>query len=893
MLLSEEDYLEHYGILRRSGRYPWGTGGTQNTRNKAFLDYVETMRREGLTEVQIAEGVGISTTQLRAAKSIAKNQQKQMNINQAQKLKDKGYSNVAIGEKMGINESSVRALLAPGVKEKADILITTSDMLKDQVAKKGLVDIGGGVENHVGISKEKLAAAVSILKEEGYVVHSVPVPQLGTGKDTNTKVLAPPGTTWGDVAKNKADIKQITDFSEDGGRTYFGLHEPLKLDPKRVGIRYAEDGGREADGVIYVRPGVEDVSLGGSRYAQVRVSVGDSHYIKGMAMYKDDLPDGIDVQFNTNKSDTGNKLDALKPLKEDSANPGRPDPDNPYGAVISRQIVAVGKDGKERTTSAMNIVNEEGAWGKWSKNIASQVLSKQTPSLAKSQLDMTYERRKIEFDGINALTNPTVKRKLLLEFADSADSASVHLKAAALPRQGTHVILPIASMPPTQIYAPNYRDGETVALVRYPHAGTFEIPELKVNNNHPEAKRLLGGARDAVGIHSSVAERLSGADFDGDTVLVIPNGGPKRLKTTAALEGLKGFDARTAYPEYPGMKVMSERTKQIEMGSVSNLITDMTIHGASGPELARAVKHSMVVIDGAKHKLDYKQSALDNGITQLKAKYQGTSRGGASTLISRATSEQRVVDRKPRLAKDGGPIDKVTGQRVYVPTDKTYVNRQGDTVRKTVRSTKLAEVDDAFVLSSGTPIERVYASHSNKLKSLADQARLRAINTPPSKYSPSAKKVYEEQVKSLNAKLDLANRNRPLERQAQIIAGSVVKAKKASDPSMSKETLKKIEGQALNEARNRTGARKTRVEFSDTEWEAIQAGAISNDKLSKILDSADMDRVRELATPRSALLMSTAKTSRAASMLASGYTRAEVADALGVSITTLDAGVEA
>jgi hypothetical protein len=147
--------------------------------------------------------------------------------------------------------------------------------------------------------------------------------------------------------------------------------------------------------------------------------------------------------------------------------------------------------------------------------------------------------------------------------------------------------------------------------VRYPHGGTFEMPELTVNNQNREARSILsdkvkGHARDAVGINSKVAARLSGADFDGDTVLVIPND-RRSVKTSAPLKELKDFDPQKRYPGYEGMKVMSDKQKQ--MGDVSNLITDMTILGANPAEIARAVKHSMVVIDAEKHKLNYKQSA--------------------------------------------------------------------------------------------------------------------------------------------------------------------------------------------------------------------------------------------------------------------------------------------
>jgi hypothetical protein len=874
LTISEDEYLAHYGILRRSGRYPWGSGGSQNARNKMFLDHVEELRKQGLSEVEVARGLGITTTELRAAKSIAKTAQRQAQIGMAQRLKDKGLSNTAIGERMGLNESSVRSLLAPGLKDRTDILQTTAAMLKDQVEKKGFIDIGTGVERHIGVSQTKLKTAVAMLKEEGYKVHYVKVQQLGTGQYTTIPVLSKPGVPYSEVFRNQDKIRQVTDYSEDGGRSFLGLQTPISVSSRRVQVRYAEDGGTEADGVIYVRRGKKDVSLGRSNYAQVRVAVDGTHYLKGMAMYRDDLPDGVDLVFNTNKSNTGNKLDALKKLKDD--------PDNPFGAVV-RQIT--GHDGK--VTSAMNLVNEEGNWGDWSKSLSTQMLSKQAPSLAKGQLDMTLERKRREYDEIMALTNPAVRKKLLESFADDVDSSAVHLKAAALPRQGSHVILPINGLEVNEVYAPNYRNGETVVLIRYPHGGVFEIPELKVNNNHPEAKRLLGNAPDAIGINYKVAQRLSGADFDGDTVLVIPNN-QGRIKTAPALAGLKNFDAQAAYPAYEGMPKMSPRTKQLQMGDVSNLITDMTIKGATQAELARAVRHSMVVIDAEKHNLNWKQSSVDNGIAQLKEKYQGRTNAGSATLISRATSPLRVPDRKPRPAADGGPIDRATGERVFVPTGETYTNRQGKTVVKTITSTKLGEARDAHTLSSGTPIEKIYADHSNALKTLANTARKSAINTKPIPYSPSAKLAYSKQVSTLDAKLAIALRNAPLERQAQILANAVVSQKRAANPDLEPADVKKLKAQALAEARARTGAKKQQIQITDDEWAAIQAGAISANKLTQILNNSDIDVVKTLATPRQTkVLMTTVKTSRARAMLASGYTQAEVADALGVGVSTL------
>lgn len=874
MIINETNYLAHYGILRRSGRYPWGSGKDQHERNKSFLDHIDGLRKQGLTDTEIARGFGITTTQLRAANSIAIAEKRHADILLAQRLKDKGWSNTAIAERMygsASKESTVRALLAPSTKERVNVLQTTANMLKDQVDKKNYIDIGAGTENLIGISQTKLSTAVAMLQEEGYKVHYLKVQQLGTGKFTTIKVLSKPGVPYSEVFKNKDKVQLITEHTVDSGNTYLGLRKPASVDLNRVAVRYGNEGGSENDGVIFVRPGVDDISMGSSRYAQVRIAVDGTHYLKGMAVYKDDLPPGVDLLFNTNKNNTGNKLDALKELKKDKD--GNIDWDNPFGAAISRQ----------NASAKMNIVNEDVNWEKWSKTLSSQFLSKQSPSLAKSQLDMTYERRKNEFDEIMSLTNPEVRRKLLMSYADSTDSASVHLKAAALPRQANKVILPINSLKDTEVYAPTFKDGERVVLVRFPHGGTFEIPELTVNNKNKDGRNLLGEhAEHAIGINHKVAERLSGADFDGDTVLVIPNNSG-RIKTSPALEGLKNFNPQVyKLPADSPIPKITNVTKQHEMGRVSNLITDMTIQGAGSADLARAVRHSMVVIDAEKHNLNYRQSAIDNGITQLKEKYQNGPRGGASTIVSRKKTTTNLPERK-----DNYRIDPITGKKIYSETGSTYTDKKGKTVTRTQRVNRLASVEDANVLSSGTPIEKLYADHSNKLKSLADQARKEAVNTKPSPSSPSAKKIYAPEVERLNSALNIALKNAPIERQAQLLANTVVSAKRHANPDMDASDLKKIKNQALTEARIRTGAKKQRIVISDREWEAIQAGAISASKLNAILNNADLDQIKQLATPRTPTVMTKIKQERAKSMLASGYTQADVAAQLGVALSTL------
>lgn len=910
-MIIDEDALAHYGTPRHSGRYPWGSGGDESARNRGFLGMVAELKAKGLSDPEIARAMGFAkedkdgnlllkpdgtpvsmgTTQFRNRRTIALNEQKAARIIQAERLRESGMSYSAIAKEMKLpNESSVRALLAPGQKDKNAILHATKETIRDAVEKHGIVDIGAYVEKRMGVPRTKFDAAVTLLVEEGYLRSWVKNPQLGTNHLTTYKVLCKKGWTHTDARNHREEIEQITAYSSDGGREYNHLHYPEMISSKRVAVKWAEDGGGKADGMIYVRRGVKDVSLGNSNYAQVRVNVDDTHYLKGMAMYKDDLPPGIDMEFHTNKrrsdSISGNKLEAMKPLKKDAD--GNPD----FMKSVRRQ------------RGVLNVLNEEGDWDTWAKDLSSQMLSKQKPSLAKQQLDVYYDRKKSTFDEILSLTNPIVRKKLLDEFADSADEAAVNLKAAGLPRTAAHVILPMSKVKPTEIYAPRYKNGERVALIRHPHGGIFEIPDLVVNNKNPSARKLMGDSQDAVGIHHSVAEKLSGADFDGDTVLVIPNN-RGQVKHAHTLEALKNFDHKHLYAPYDGMrtidggvykngKVVFEEGKkpnpskmQHEMGNISNLITDMTIKGANHDQIARAIKHSMVVIDSEKHSLNWKQSEIDNGIRELKIQWQEQEdkRTGAATLISRAGARIDVPERK-QLVK----TDPRTGKKIFTYTDRTYVNKVTGKVEKAYqKSKKLAETDDARTLIGKPPtlMEEIYADHSNRLKALANQARKEAYHTKGRTYNSAANKTYQKEVASLKAKLDMAQTAAPLERQAQVIGNAMLRARIAADPNMSKETKKRLKSQILEQARTRVNSKKTKIVITPEEWKAIQDGAITNGMLSDILDHADIDVVKELATPRQPKLMTTSKTALAKNMLMNGYTQQEVAEHLGVSLTTL------
>lgn len=899
-----EEMLMHYGMPRRSGRYPWGSGDNPYQRSGDFLSRVEELKKQGLSETDIAKSMGLTTTQYRTQKSLAKDERRALDVARARSLREDGKSLNEIAAIMGFsNDSSVRSLLNENSEARMNQAKKTAEFLKKQIEEKGMIDVGTGVERELGISKEKLNQALYILEQEGYPVYGGGVPQVtNPGKQTNIKVICPPGTEHKEIY-NFENVHSLSDYvSHDGGETYDPKYVyPKSMDSSRIQIRYAEDGGTQKDGVVEIRRGVDDLSLGESHYAQVRILVDGTHYIKGMAIYSDDLPDGVDVVFNTNKK-TGTPM--LGPKNDTVLKPIGKDPDNPFGSLIKDGIVDpddptskkggqsyyYDKDGKKQL-SLINKRAEEGDWGEWSDHLPSQFLSKQSMTLIKKQLGLAIADKQAEFDEICSLTNPTVKKALLKSFADDCDSAAVHLQAAALSRQKYQVILPITSMKDNEVYAPNYRNGEQVALIRFPHGGTFEIPVLTVNNKQADAKRILGNAMDAVGINSKVAERLSGADFDGDTVMVIPTGGKVKITSTRALEGLEGFDPKLEYGGKPEGSFKPMRNTQTEMGKISNLITDMTLRGAVPEELARAVRHSMVVIDAEKHHLDYKQSEIDNGIASLKKKYQGSYdedgryHEGAATLISRAKSETSVLKRK------GSPIiNPETGEQTYKEVYEEYTDKNGRTRVRTQASTKMAETKDAFTLVSDadTPQERAYATYANEMKSLANRARKEMLSTGKIAYSASAKETYQEEVDHLMAQLNVALRNAPRERQAQVIANATVAAKKQENPDMTRSEIKKASQQALTAARTTVGASRETISISDREWEAIQAGAISENRLTQIINNVDIDTLRQRATPRSTTVLSTAKVNKIASMSASGYSTAEIAEALGVSTSTVN-----
>lgn len=983
--LTDEEYLEHYGTPRRSGRYPYGSGeDPYQHENRDFLGRIDELKAKGWTETpeNIKKVFGLNTSQYRMEKSVALDQRRQLQIDTAKRLRDKeGLGATEIARRMGVrNESTVREWFKQDEEGRVGVARKTANELKKIVDEKGMVDVGKNVERELGISRKRLDTALYILKKEGYNVYSGRMPQP-TNKDQRTtlKVLATPDKKHKDMF-DYDKVKSLTDYeSKDGGETFQKKYTyPASMSSKRMKVRYAEDGGLERDGTVEIRRGVPDLDLGGSRYAQVRILVDGTHYIKGMAVYGDHMPDGVDVIFNTNKKRGTPLTSVLKPIKAD--------PDNPFGSTIKdadkggQYWYTDPKTGKKKL-GLINKRADEGDWSEWADALPSQFLSKQSLSLAKKQLNLAKTDKEAEFDTIKSLNNPTVKKYYLKKFADECDAAAVDLKAAALPGQKYHVIMPINTLKDTEVYAPQYKPGTKLALIRYPHAGTFEIPILTVTDKNEMARRRIGtDSIDAIGITKKVADRLSGADYDGDTVMCIPTHdrkGKVKIQNRNYLKELEGFDNKLEYGPDPSKtytdkhgvthyfrgnkeyKIMKNTNTQ--MGEISNLITDMTLQHASDEELARAVKHSMVVIDAEKHKLDYQQSFIDNDIQSLRRKYQPKydkngnlkSAGGASTIVSKAKGEKDIPKTRgePRINEKGKSwydpskpegslirlrandedlyypvssynktthiktLTKSDGKKIsydmnnkkdrdkYEPVllyDKKgnvqFTNKDGSISYKfkmrTTKTTKMGDTDDAYTLVSQKrhPMELLYADYANDMKALAIKARKEYLDTPNLQYSPQAKKNYTKEVSSLESKLNNALKNAPRERYALRKANSEINRKREEIPDLKEEDIRKMSQQSVTKYRAELNAltRKERnIVIDDKEWEAIQAGAISNNKLKQILDNCDPDSLRERAMPRNRKTLSTPQMNRIKALANSNFTLNQIAEKMNLSPSTI------
>nr|DAS24363.1 MAG TPA: RNA dependent RNA polymerase [Caudoviricetes sp.] len=945
--VGREIILKHYGVKRKSGRYPWDPS-LHLPKNYKFIEDRDEMKKRGLSDNEIAKQMGLSTTVYRSKVTIAKEELKQYNMQRISKLQSEGMIIDDIAKTIGTTGQTVRNYLDeiknPNKSARAQRVQTeaVADTLEAAVKRSKYIDVGKGVEIQMGISKEKLKSGLNALVESGeYEVHNLRIAQV-TDKNNSTpvKVLTKKGVERSEIYKNMDKVRPVEEFAINGdARMFQQMERPKSIGWDRVHIRYAipegqkghgtNDDGSMMDGAMFLRPGVKDLNLGKASYAQVRIAVGDTHYLKGMALYGTEemfkgIPKGTDIIFNTNKTANKTPQEVLKELKKNPEGGAPIDGPNPFGATVKRQNTLVDAKGnpvykpgvKDRfgnkvpQIGSVNIVNEEGDWGSWSKALSAQFLSKQPTTVVHERLKATMKQVQDEYESIQKVTNPVIKKQLMESFVSDLESKQVHMKAAAPKGFQGHVILPVPDMKENEVYAPNYKNGEKVVLIRYPHGGRFEIPELTVNNNSVARKMISKDSPDAIGIHPKVASKMSGADFDGDTAYVIPNNKGK-FKSRDSLKELKNFDPNM-YADKPGtFTPITKRYQQTLMGVVSNLITDMTLQGAPSNEIARAVKHSMVVIDAEKHKLNYKRSAEENGIDALMKRYMTHVDKVKYGDLERYNPKTRRVDKvidPDKLKKDLTPGKEYTsastiisrhkqsvitdGYQVEVPDPKS---KSGGTkmVWRNKKETYLVNmVKDAnvFLGPNATKTEHHYADYINELKAFKNKvdSEMSGIKMPAR--DPKAAKIYAEEVLSMKDKVNQVKINRIKERQAQRMAEVSSKAeiaRRSEDEVLKKDEISRIKQQALNKARSMVGAERTPVTITDDEWDAVQSNAVSGTLLKELVSFMDDSQLKSLATPRANKQMTDARKSKAKALLANGYTIAQVAEALGVSSSTI------
>lgn len=1050
------DFIAHVGTPQNfdndphgSGRYRQGSGERPHQHDWDLMARIDKIKatNPGIKPAEIAAQLGYYSTDryghikydkktgepigsvvhLNAVTSLATNHIKQDEYWQIKQYDNsidpdtgKHYTDTKIAKLMGLaGESSVRNKRKTGEKGNINRFEEIADRLQAEIDSKGVIDISKGVENYLDCSQADVRAAREILADRGYQFQSVVVPQISNANfETTVSCMCAPGTDTKRLFKNLDQIKQISEVEKtydhdiDSAMTDKGANISPQVSLDRIKIIYGDEGGVEKDGLIEIKAVRDengklvaanpDLSLGNARYAQIRIAVEGNRYIKGMAVYTEGLEN--DIVVNSNKASKKGVDGALKQMER---NKDGTIADNPFGAsTVNAQTVMRDRFGKpildadgNQIKSAINFVGAdkndahiEGRWGQWSKNLPAQFLTDLPYNVIKKQLKLQAQIYEENLKEIQSLNNPTVKKNLLIDYGDQLDSASCELKGAPIGGQKTRVLLPMPSLKDNECYCPGLDNGTTVALARFPHQGRWEIPILKVNNNNPEGRAMIGDGADAIGLNHHNHGVLSGADSDGDTCIVIPM--TKKNKATGEFdkavevynmpspEGkmyignnkdtdyvnvrISEFDTSAAYgldnprfanmyrtkidkntgkevkePTYKYFKTESAKGK--EMGVISNLLQDMRLKGCTDiDELIRADMYSMVVIDAKKHKLNYEQAKADYGIDELVNKYQrkivnGVEKvGGASTLITQASSPSNQNLRAVWKGTEKGAIDPETGKKIFkapfkttevkatgpefvrVPGSNRYLkDAEGNKIQatwtgKVVQNEdgsysyepgtgkgkwvykeqdrkenipKMQLTDDAHTLLSSKPnkIELLYADYANHCKALANQARKLSLQEKAIEYNPEANKKYATEVKELNEALINAKKNAPRERAAQILATSEYHAiLNAKGSEMDNEDKRKLKGQCLSSARKRCNANKDRVQFTEKQWEAINAGAIKKTTLDDLLKNADKDNYMQLALPKQSRISDSKKAS-ILNLYAAGWSYEQIAEREGIS----------
>ena len=166
---SESDTeLKHYGIKRRSGRYPWGSGEDGYQRGMDFYARYEALKKKGFSDKDIARELGMldkdgnpSTGILRMERAYAKDLRNIYNIERARSLAEDGKGPTEIAKIMGVSrESTVRGWLDPGFEERTLKATNTAEFLQDMIyeSEHGMIDVGKGAHIKLGLTETRTYA---------------------------------------------------------------------------------------------------------------------------------------------------------------------------------------------------------------------------------------------------------------------------------------------------------------------------------------------------------------------------------------------------------------------------------------------------------------------------------------------------------------------------------------------------------------------------------------------------------------------------------------------------------------------------------------------------------------------------------------------------------------
>jgi predicted transcriptional regulator len=320
---------------------------------------------------------------------------------------------------------------------------------------------------------------------------------------------------------------------------------------------------------------------------------------------------------------------------------------------------------------------------------------------------------------------------------------------------------------------------------------------------------------------------------------------------------------------------------------------------------------AQLIIDAEKHKLNWRGAEEEYRISELHEKYQGKKRGGAVTIVSKASGEYDVPEGEEYYdidPKTGAKIPKYTGKkRVYftreddtkyykdlLPKQAGYDPNAKDVTQK---STKMAETSDANTLVSPYKyrIETIYANYANQCKALANEARKESLVKKETPYSKQAADTYKEEVAHLTELIENSKVNAALERLAQRSAKVIIDERIAKYPERynkktpdGKKHISKLKNQVTNQQRKIVSKQRP-FDITPREWEAIEAGALHKSDVKEIINRANSDQVKKYAMPKNTdySTLSPANLAHARAMINSGYTQADVAASFNISPSTL------